>query len=102
MDNYMIEHCINEDEELRQIFGCCLLEDDIRHIVGASNGGDLTRLHYLRIFLCNTLLHRKIEQFSIAFILDTGKYQNGGIHWQTLYIDHELLAYPLFIWTKTK
>ena len=93
MDNYTIERCINEDIELRQTFGGCLLEDDVRHIVGASRGDDLVRLHNLRIFLCNTVLHRKIEHFPLAFILNTGTHKNGGIHWQALYIDHEHIAY---------
>ena len=93
MDNYTIERCINEDIELRQTFGGCLLEDDVRHIVGASTGDDLTRLHNLRIFLCNTVLHRQIEHFPLAFILNTGTHKNGGIHWQALYIDHEHIAY---------
>ena len=94
MDNYTIEHCINEDTELRQTFGGCLLEDDVRHIVGASTGDDLGRLHNLRIFLCNTVLHRKIEHFPpLAFILNTGTHKNGGIHWQALYIDHDHIAY---------
>ena len=94
MDNYTIERCINEDTELRQTFGGCLLEDDVRHIVGASTGDDLGRLHNLRIFLCNTVLHRKIEHFPpLAFILNTGTHKNGGIHWQALYIDHDHIAY---------
>ena len=53
----------------------------------------MTRLHNLRIFLCNTLLHRKTEHFPIALILNTGTYHNGGIHRQALYIDHEHIAY---------
>ena len=94
MDNYTIERCINEDTELRQTFGGCLLEDDVRHIIGASTGDDLGRLHNLRIFLCNTVLHRKIEHFPpLAFILNTGTHKNGGIHWQALYIDHDHIAY---------
>ena len=93
MDNYTIERCIHKDIELRQTFGGCLLEDDVRHIVGASTGDDLTRLHNLRIFLCNTVLHRQIEHFPLAFILNTGTHRNGGIHWQALYIDHEHIAY---------
>ena len=47
MDNYTIERCIDRDTEVRQIFGGCLLEDDVRHIVGASRGDDLELLHNL-------------------------------------------------------
>ena len=47
MDNYTIERCINTDTELRQTFGGCLLEDDVRHIIGASRGDDIGRLHNL-------------------------------------------------------
>ena len=93
MDNYTIEKCIEMDDEVRQVFGGCLLEDDVQHIIGASRGEDATRLHNLRMFLCNTLLHRKIEHFPIGFILNTGDHANGGIHWQALYIDHEHTAY---------
>ena len=60
MDNYTIEHCINEDTELRQTFGGCLLEDDVRHIVGASTGDDLGRLHNLRIYTNDDTIHTMI------------------------------------------
>ena len=49
MDNWTIESCIAKDSEIRQVFAGCLLEDDVRHIIGASRGDSAQRLHNLRI-----------------------------------------------------
>ena len=93
MDNWTIESCIAKDSEIRQVFAGCLLEDDVRHIIGASRGDSAQRLHNLRIFLCNTMLYRNIEHFPLAFVLNTGTHKNGGTHWQSMYIDHEHTVY---------
>ena len=83
------------DEEVQKMVSGCLHEDDVQRIVGASAEEYSTLLHNLQIFLCNTLLHRKIEHFPIEFILNTGNHSNVGIHWQALHIDHQHTAYFL-------
>ena len=34
-----------------------------------------------------------IEHFPIAFFLNTGTHDNGGVHWQALYVDHNHMGY---------
>ena len=87
MDNFQIEKCARIDSRyLDRVFAGCLLTDDINKLLESSVNG-------LRLFLANTLLHRGLEHFPIAFILNTGTHKNGGTHWQAVYFDHEHRAY---------
>ena len=91
MDNRILYQ--QRHTEIRNVFAGCLLEDNVRPILGASSGESTHRLHNLRMFLCKTMLFRNIEHFPLAFILNTGTHENGGIHWQAMYIDHEHIVY---------
>ena len=94
MDNIVLKQCVEQDAELRQVFCGFLLEDDVHNILGGSTGQSSDRrMNRLRLFLANTMLSRGIEQFPIAFFLNTGTHVNGGVHWQALYVDHNHMAY---------
>ena len=94
MDNFVLKQCIDQDVELRQVFCGFLLEDDVHDILGGSTGRSSPgRMNRLRLFLANTMLARGIENFPIAFFLNTGTHVNGGVHWQALYVDHNHMAY---------
>ena len=94
MDNFVLKHCVDQDPELRQVFCGFLLEDDVHDILGGSTGqSSPKRMNRLRLFLANTMLTRGIEHFPIAFFLNTGTHDNGGVHWQALYVDHNHMAY---------
>ena len=87
MDNFQIEKCARADPRyLGRVFAGCLLTDDVNRLLRSSVNG-------LRLFLANTLLHRGLEHFPIAFVLNTGTHKNGGTHWQAVYFDHEHRAY---------
>ena len=87
MDNFQIEKRARIDSRyLGRVFAGCLLTDDINRLLESSVNG-------LRLFLANTLLHRGLEHFPIAFVLNTGTYKNSGTHWQAVYFDHEHRAY---------
>ena len=82
MDNIDIRQCVNQDNsELKKIY-CGIVARDDFHIINKN-------LESFRKFLITSLLENNVENFPLAFMMNTGTHKNGGVHWQGIYFDHK-------------
>ena len=86
MDNIDLRNCVNQDtKELSKIYCGIITKDDVPLLN--------KNLESFRQFLVTALLENNVENFPLAFIMNTGTHQSGGIHWQGLYFDQNHRAY---------
>ena len=86
MDNIDLRDCINQDvKELKQIYCGIITKDDVALIN--------KNIESFRQFLMMALLENNVENFPLAFIMNTGTHKSGGVHWQGIYFDQNHRVY---------